>query len=402
MYPPRLLAHPLTEAGALPVSPLAIATLALVVTVAAAAIRAPSDVPERLEEPGSPAWSGAWIAWRALGLALLALVILTGRLGVNRPTANLAPVLAVGVAWPGLVVLSAAFGDVWRRLDPFDTLARVLGRDSDVPHADRGVHLALPAAVVLVWYLAAFPQLLRPRMVGAALALYTLYTLAGCLVAGRVRWLSRAEVFGLFFGWVGQLRNRRLYAWSPPPGTELILGVLAGGLLFGAFRVSALWMPVWSALHAWQPETLGLLVFGALGGFILWAAARATSPRGGRAVLVASTVPVVAGLALALSLIGGRSLTALQLLPIVASDPFGYGWNLFGTSEWQVAPYPLGAGLHITVQVLILVCGGVLGARVARHRSAQLPAPVVQTVRTAALATVSLLVVAGVLAVTTV
>jgi hypothetical protein len=372
--------------------------------VAATAVRAPVDAPEAPDDAARGGWTPVWLGVRALGLALLALVILTGRLGVNRATANLAPVLAVGVAWPGLILVSAAAGDVWRRLNPFDTLAWLLGRDREAPQgAGAGsVHLALPAALALVWYLAAFPGSLRPRMVGAALTLYTLYTLAGCLVAGRHRWLGRAEVFGLFYGWVARIPRRRLLTWTPPPGAELVLGVLAGGLLFGAFRVSALWVPVWARIHAWQPETLVLVVFSAAGALLLWGTTRAASHRGGSGAVVAAAVPVTAALAVALSLLGGRFVTALQLLPVVASDPFGFGWNLFGTAEWRVNPNPLGSTLHVALQVGILAVGGVLGARVARARSARLPPEAVGTVRGIALAVVSVLVVAGVLAVTTV
>jgi hypothetical protein len=404
MYPPRLLAHPLTEAGALPLSPLAIATVVLLLTAAATAVRVPPVEPEAVEGPERPGWSGVWLLVRGAGLALLVLVIVTGRLGVNRSTANLAPVLAVGVAWPGLILLSAAAGDVWRRLNPFDTLAWLLGRDREAPGdpAARGVHLALPAALVLAWYLAAFPGSLRPRAVGAALALYTLYTLTGCLVAGRHEWLGRAEIFGLFFGWVARIRRQRLLTWDPPAGAELVLGVLGGGLLFGALRVSALWVPIWAALHAWQPETLALVAFAAVGALLVGVAVRGAGRRGGGAVVTAAAVPVVAALAVALSLLGGRFPTALQLLPVVASDPFGFGWDLFGTSGWRVNPNPLGVTLHITVQVLILAAGGILGARIARRRSEQLPPQAARIVRAIAFAVVGLFVVGGVLAVTTV
>jgi hypothetical protein len=57
-----------------------------------------------------------------------------------------------------------------------------------------------------------------------------------------------------------------------------------------------------------------------------------------------------------------RLFTSLQLLPVLASDPFGFGWDLFGTADWALNPAPLGhIGLPLA-QIAVLVAGHVAGA----------------------------------------
>jgi hypothetical protein len=65
----------------------------------------------------------------------------------------------------------------------------------------------LPAVVPTVlwtWYVGVYPEPLHARSVGLAPAVYTIATIGGCLAAGRVRWLSTAEPFGICSdGWPG-------------------------------------------------------------------------------------------------------------------------------------------------------------------------------------------------------
>jgi hypothetical protein len=307
-------------------------------------------------------------------VGLLLLAVAAGRLGSPLQLRNLAPALVIGVAWPLLVLGSALFGPVWRWVDPWDAMARPAGREGsgDPTEASPGeagdVWPAVVPALTWVWYLNVWPGSLDPRAVGAVLAVYSILTVAGCLAVGRKRWLSRAEVFGIFFSWTARLRRGRLLDWTPPRGAEAVLGVLAGGLLFGALRRTSLWGALNVAPLAVLYATAGLVGSCAVVAALLSGLGRSSRPPRASGAVWAAAVPAVASLAVAMALARNRLFTSLQLLPALASDPFGLGWDLFGTADWAVNPDPLGhVGLPI-LQVLVLVAGHLAGAWILSRR----------------------------------
>jgi hypothetical protein len=394
MAAPWVLAHPLVSADALPLPPVAVAAIAVVAVLVTATRPARPAAAQVEPEPEPKPHRGA----QAVMIALLVLAVFAGRAGANQVTRNIAPALIVGAGWPLLVGLSALFGQWWHRANPWDGLARLfapLTRDQDAAGSATSVWAAAVTAAALAWYLYAFRTALLPRSVGAAVAVYTIVTVGGCLVLGRATWLSRVEVVSIFAGWVARLRRGGLLVWEVPAGAATVLGILAGGSLFGLVRYTRLLNPLVFGLPAEVPaETVGVALAALMAVALLVVVRRAD---GGSGTVVAAVVPVAAGLALAASLVRGQALIAVQLLPILASDPLGRGWDLLGTAGWTPNPNPLGDTWHVVVQVLLIAAGGVAGAQVARLRSPNRngglwPATV----------TVAVLVTAGVLAITVV
>jgi len=369
--PAGVLAHPLTETGGLPVSPVFVATLAIVASVGLAMYWPARSV--AAEDKGLrviDSWEGelstGQVATRVVAFALLVLAVVAGRLGDERELRNIAPALVVGAAWPALILLSATLGPVWRWLDPSDSAARALGGGGEPEgagdesgRASPGVLPAVVPAVLWVWYLGVYATPLHPRSVGLALAVYALATVGACLALGRVRWLSRVEVFGLFFGWLARLPRGRLGSWSPPRGTEVVLGVLAGGLLFGAIRKTDLWGGLNAVPGATLWASLGLLGTCLLFAGVLWGLARAAAEAALGSVARAA-IPLVGAIAVAIGMARSRLFTSITLLPSLASDPFGLDWDLFGTTETLPDPPLLETRLAL-VQLAVLVAGLLAG-----------------------------------------
>ena len=316
-------------------------------------------------EGGRPiaSWAGQLsppqVVVRALAVGLLGLAVAAGRLGASDELDNLAPALVVGVLWPLLVLASIAV-PVWRWVDPWDALARALRAS----RGGEGAHVwpALIPALAWVWYLSAYRGTLEPRSVGAVLALYTLFTVAGCLALGRVRWLSTAEPFGNLLSWLARLPRRRLAAWEPPRGAEALLGVFLGGVLFGAVRRSELWGDLNTAGQAEVYAAVGVIAFALAGAGFLALMRLALEPHGAGAAAVHAALPAVAGAVVAVAMDRNRLSTSIQLLPQLVSDPFGRGWDLFGTSDVGLDPAPLGDAGLVWAQLAVLVSGFVLGA----------------------------------------
>jgi hypothetical protein len=365
------LAHPPTQPFNFPVSPL-VARLAGAAVVLLAAFAWPVGRPRSAgeREPHLASWAGSLsqpqVVTRVVAVSILALAIAAGRVGADDELENLAPALIVGAPWPLLVLASAVLGPVWRWADPWDAVARPLAdsRGQTPGH----VWPAAVVAVPWVWYLSAYSDTLRPRAVGAILAVYTLFTLAGCLAAGRRRWLSTAEPLGILLSWLALLPRRRLADWDPPRGAEALLGALAGGVLFGAVRRSELWGSLNTVRAAGLVAALGLVAFCAASYALLaWMAARAGF-RGVRAAAARAAVPAVAAIVVAVAMDRNRLFTSVQLLPGLLGDPFGRGWDLFGRAGAELDPAPLGVTGLLWAQLGVLVAGHVTGAVVLARR----------------------------------
>ena len=376
-----MLAHPLTEPFQLPVSPLVSAwAITAVVLLAAFLVPQGRSRSERVSYSEAASWAGRLTATqlvvRLVAVVLLVACIVAGRLGTEDELENLAPALVIGAGWPLLVLASALAGPVWRWLDPWDTVARALGSSSESPA--ESVWPAVVVALPWVWYLSAYHGTLEPRSVGALLAVYTVFTLGGCLVVGRRRWLSSGEPLGIVLTWIALLPRGRLPGWAPPRGAEALLGVLAGGILFGAARTSELWGSLNTNDNADLLAALGVLGASAAGAGLVMgmaAVARVESPAAAPAAARA-LVPALAGIVVAVAMDRNRLTTSIQLLPDLLGDPLGRGWDLFDRAASGLDPAPFGVRGLLLAQLGVLAVAHVVGAAVQARglpRTARVP-----------------------------
>ena len=379
------LGHPPTQHLGLPLSPLAVTSCLVLLLILFGRLlpggrSGTGDEGEAPAIEGSPleSWTGklsrGQVATRVLAFALLAISIAAGRAGSTNELRNIAPALVIGAAWPLLLLGSALVGPVWRWTDPWDGTARLLGSDRGgaTPSSntdDRSVWPAIVPALGWACYLGGIARPLQPRSVGAALAVYSILTVAGCLAFGRSEWLSRVEVFGLVFSWTARLRRNRLVSWRPPAGADVVLGVLAGGLVFRALRNTSFWGDFNVSPLATLYAFAGVVVCAAAGGALLWGLARVSTGAGAPGVVAAAAVPAVASIAFAVAMARYRLSTSLQLVVILASDPFGFGWNLFGTADWAIVAEPVGHLAWAVARVVVLTAGHAVGAVMLARRA---------------------------------
>lgn len=390
-----VVAHPLTEAvsAQLPVSPAVVATIGACLVAGAARLAGPAAVANGISlTTGIRPWVVAdplprkmW-ATRLLGVVGLVVIIGMARFAVADPNSSFWPVfslptIVVGMLFPLLVLAAMVLGDVWGWLDPWDTLGRVITSDEPavatepvppeaeghedaeepvrpVQPASPDVRWAIPAALAWMWYVAAFRGATSdPRALGSAIALYSLATLGGCLLAGRRAWLTRGEPFGLYLSWVGRVRGAKLTSWAPPKGAAALLGVIAGGLIFAEVRTSSLWgvrdLLPYGALRA----VGGLAACCAIAAAVLVAGERRARRFGAPGSVVAAAVPTTAGIALALSLTDNTFLSGVEATI-----------RSFGVT-WTGRPLELPAMPLLLTQIGLLFAGAVLGGLVAARRA---------------------------------
>ncbi|WP_108666683.1 hypothetical protein [Euzebya rosea] len=379
-----VLAHPLTEPGGLGLPPLFLAA----VVVACATILV-LRLPDRTSSPAAQANGDAAVPTpstmgpgervaRAVGVGVLLLVIVAGRLGRDSQLDNIAPSLAIGLAWPALLVVGVIGRDWWARLDPFDTLARglqALGGQVEPPGEaplPGGRWWAVPAALGWTFYLGVHRQPLEPRVIGAVAAGYTILTLAGCLAVGRRRWLEAGELLTVFLGIVDDMRQRQPRV-AGDGGSAVVVAVLAGGLAFATLRISTLWI---QQLLAWGIDPLsaaatltGLLVVAGLSVLGVRAADRWAVRSGAPPGVVTGAVAVVAvGIGLAQAMVRERLLKAAVLFVARLSNPLGGDMDLFGTASLVPTNELIGETPTVIVQLVVLVVTATLAGRASRRR----------------------------------
>jgi hypothetical protein len=346
---------------------------------------------------------GAWLL-RAIGLLVYGVVLVACLWGTNDAGINISPYVIYVSFWVGMQLVSTFVGDAWRALNPLDTLALVaFGRwlPERTARPDPGLW---PAAVMIgsfAWMELAYHDPASPRALGVWLVAYSAAALAGAAVWGRA-WLREGEGFAALFHLLAALaplhrdpETSRLRARWPLTGLSqvrprrgldaLILTVLGSTTFDGVTRLDWWNRDVVGTRAGWERTmvtTVGLLfVIAAVA--VVWVAATRLSARitGDDPDEVAdaylpSLVPIVIAYAIAhyFSLFVYESYNVVAL----ASDPFGRGWDVFGTID-VVPNYRLLSTTTIAwVQAAAIVVGHVSGVvaahdrAVERHASAKL------------------------------
>ena len=358
---------------------------------------------------------------RLLGVAGLALVIVTGLFGATDPNRNIAPTLVWIVWWVGFSYLAMLVGNVWPVVNPWRTLFALFsawrGRaPATTPWPpSAGSWPSLGLLLAFGWVELVFPFRATPVVLAAMVMAYSVLTWAGMARYGPDAWLDNADPFHRVF----ELFSR-FAPVAATPRDGLVLRLHAAGLLrrdatrssttevafvmamlaivlFDALQGSKHWAALEDMIHALDPKlgdagwvalhTAGLLATwllflslylgacaiaraGADGSLSTLACARAFAP---------TLIPIAVGYHFA------HTFTYLlvqgQTLHFLVSDPLGIGWNLFGTRDaqidiaiigtktaWYLALSAIVAGHAISVYLAHVTAERLLGTRAQAFR----------------------------------
>jgi hypothetical protein len=401
------------------------ASLVLILSFVALGVlwREPRLAGREAGRPMSEKWQRflLWRGWPIIlgGFALGLLVVVWLAALVGRPDAadNIAPVFVWVLFWLGLVPIVVIFGNVWSLLNPWNAGAAVLawawekaGRTWEPAAAYPEWLGRWPAAVLLFAFATlelAWPRSAEPRTLALAIVVYSWITWAGMLIYGRRAWLENGEAFSVYFGLLSRISpfavreedGRRLVIVRPPlsglvsgdprHGTVAFVAVMLGSVAFDGLSRATWWQDELFELESryivesTTKADLAHLGFNLLG---LTAAVVAIGLMYAVAVLAAKAVGHT-DVKLAGAFVGSLIPIALAysvahyftlLVDVgqdgifLASDPFGKGWDLFGTADFRPAENVFSPNMIWYVQVGVLVVGHVLGLVLAHDRAISL------------------------------
>lgn len=331
---------------------------------------------------------------KAISVGLLTLCIFSGVFGNQDPTRNFTPVFFWVYFLIGMTILSIFVGNIWDVLNPWKTLSSLISEPSSkVVKRDISSSVGLILILSLYWLELISGVSFVPRLLGIIIAVYTVVN----LIASEMfrNWYEEGELFSLLFSFIGSFAPWRIHETkaSPPIKFEFeekylrpvgfsklyLAAILLAGTSFDSFKETALWSNITSGLGLIFPsmtlDTLALFIsplpFLIFYYLVIWIASIVTKNYGKVQELsltfVWSLVPIAFGYSLAHSF----SLTVVTLPRMyrLLSDPFGFGWNLFGTAGFRETAVVLGARNIWLIEICFVVAAHIAGVWVA-HRIA--------------------------------
>jgi hypothetical protein len=355
---------------------------------------------------------------KLVALAAFVVTIIAGLRGDQNPYRNIAPTLVWIIGWVGLAYVSALVGNLWAVINPWRTIFEaaetfhrgLAGRPElslRLPYPPAlGVWPAFVLLLIFSWIELVYSNPAVPRLIGWLAIAYSILTFAGMFLFGGRLWLERGEFFTLVFGTFARfapielrtgvqraLRLRPFGAGLLEDGavsTSMMAFVLL--LLATVLFDGALGTPEWGILeralagylHGTADLTLTLVrtagliafwftLFGAYLGtaaMMSVAVAERVAPLAMARHFALTLVPIAIGYHVAhyltFLLVQGQ-----YIIPLL-SDPFGIGWDLFGTAAYRIDIAAIGARFAWYAAVAAILLGHIAAVYLAHRKAIEL------------------------------
>jgi hypothetical protein len=282
-------------------------------------------------------------------------------------------------------VLHVCIGNLWQHINPWKIISDYILSDLDAKQRYISGVVGVVLLLGLFWWELVSGTSFVPRIVGVVLLIYTVINV---LMSLRYRnWYKEGELFSVLFGFVGTLAPFRLTdegngivhtkvqnKLSGTPASVWTLGIAAvmlAGASFDSIKESVMWFNWLKALGFASSSTLAgtfgviLAPLPFLAAYLLacWIMNKLVGGKQSTWLLarqfVWSLIPIAFGYTLAhnFALV---IVQAPQMLAIL-SDPFGYGWNLFGTADASRTALLLGAKMVWFIEIGFVILAHVFG-----------------------------------------
>jgi hypothetical protein len=345
----------------------------------------------------------------AISFGVLVFLWLGALIGKNSSGVNFTPTFVYVYFWIGMPIVSVLLGNVWSVLSPWkaaadgaEWLLRRLGLRDRPPFEYPEWLGRWPAAVLLLSFVTmelSFVDPSDPHALALAIAIYSVVTWAGAALFGSQEWFDKGDGFSVDYqllsriSWFGRRDDGRLVVRTPfsglsisdpTPGTIGFVAVMLGSTFFDGFSRTSIWQNPYYNVQVDlldRPSLadlvgqlmnlgglIGCVVFVGLAFRLATAGTESISGRGDLSQdFIDSLIPIAFVYIIAhyFSLLLYQGEVGFRLL----SDPWGRGWDLFGTHSFQPNFTFLTPHTIWYVQVVALVTGHIAGLGVAHDRA---------------------------------
>lgn len=338
------------------------------------------------------------VACKIIGVALFGVVMFAAWLGKPSAATNLAPTAFLIWFWVGLQLVSVLVGDVYRAFNPYRTIAGAAASlkarirptlrspAGDDSRDGTGGWIAVAMIAAYLWYELAYHSTDSPRSVAVFLTAYSAVMLGGAALYGR-DWVRTADGFAVLFKKISLIaplhrdQTRDLRLRTPLSGLTTLRGgvytvafilTVLGATTFDGFTRSSIWLDLAGDLTGWEATFVNTLGLGVIVAFVallytlaikVMAVVTGDSTRELAIEFAPTLVPIVVAYAVA------HYFSALlldgQLLINLLSDPFGHGWDLFGTRDYAINWTLVSPAEIAWVQAVAIAVGHVLAVAAA-------------------------------------
>jgi hypothetical protein len=349
---------------------------------------------------------------RGASVFLLLLTIVTGLFGARNAFTNFNMTFFWIIFVLGFTYLTALVGDVWSVVNPWRVMCEWIERAN--PEAFRA-RAAYPARLAYYPALALYMAFIwvelfggtQPRSLSIVLLAYTAINLAGAALVGKEIWFRYCEFLGVFLRIIAMIspferREGRIVLRQPFMGLVkddarefsevLFILFMLSSTAFDGVRETLPWVQIfWREIYPlltplgaglkqpylflvnfyyyWQWLSLVLSPFFYLAIYltVIWLTKVITASeltvRDLALKFAYSLVPIafVYNVTHYYTLIVSQGFSIVRLV----SDPFGKGWNLFGTADWLRDPVILDAGTVWHTQVWLILFGHIVSVYLA-------------------------------------
>jgi hypothetical protein len=359
---------------------------------------------------------------RLLSVLLFVLVIVAGFVGRQSESYNFAPTFVWIVWWVGFSFFTAFVGNLWPLLNPWkiifewaEALAGRVGLRLEVrePYPEAwGVWPAMTLYAPFVWIELVFYGASLPLSISLLVLAYSVLSWSGMALFGKDTWLRGGEAFSVYFGILGRFAPTEVRVKStqpcrgcdacaeqtrdcvgcyecfararpeereldlrppalglarpegPPAGATVFVILMLAGVAYDGLLATPLWLEVVRLTS--MTQTMGLFLLPLVFLAVYLGFVKLSQVAGGGRVplrrLAPAYVYTLVPIAIAYQVSHYYTYLLIQGQAIIyhLSDPFGWGWDLFGTAGYEIRVGVVSAAFVWYSQVVLIVTGHVL------------------------------------------